>query len=228
MTNLSPVQKAMSYFLKITVIVATIIGVGHSIYISSMTSLGGQSSLMFFTTQSNIGIAVVCFIGCFLMQGHKPVSRVWHVIKFVSTVSITLTCVVFGLILAPTLGAEAWNVGNTLTHLIVPMASVADFFVVGTGTRINNDEIVYVIIPPLLYSIYASVGYANGWEFVEGYNYPYFFLNWGSKAGAFGITDELPFIGTAWWILVLFIFLMFVGYIYVLISKKVDAVEDYI
>ncbi len=227
MSNLTPVQKAMSYFLKITVIVATIIGVSHTIYVSSMTAVGGQSALMFFTIQSNIGIAVVCFIGCFLMQGHKPVSRVWHVIKFVSTVSITLTGVVFGLILAPTLGTEAWNIRNTLTHLIVPMASVADFFVVGTGTRIRNEEIVYVIIPPLLYAIYASVGYVNGWEFVDGYNYPYFFLNWGSKAGAFGFTNELPFMGTAWWILALFIFLMIVGYIYVVISRKVDSLEEY-
>jgi len=104
---------------------------------------------------------------------------------------------------------------------------VADFFVVGTGTRIRNEEIVYVIIPPLLYAIYASVGYVNGWEFVEGYNYPYFFLNWGSKAGAFGFTNELPFMGTAWWILALFIFLMIVGYIYVVISRKVDSLEEY-
>lgn len=53
----------------------------------------------------------------------------------------------------------------------------------------------WVIVPPMLYSIYAGIGYARNWQFAEGYNYPYFFLNWGSPAGAFGLTDELPYMG---------------------------------
>ena len=47
-------------------------------------------------------------------------------VKFVGTVSITLTGVVFGFVLAPTLGANAWNIQNTLTHLVVPLRSLDD------------------------------------------------------------------------------------------------------
>ncbi|MBP5194169.1 MAG: hypothetical protein J6126_05515, partial [Clostridia bacterium] len=45
----------------------------------------------------------------------------------------------------------------------------------------------------------------------------YFFLNWGSPAGAFGFTDELPFMGCVWWILALLVLLLVVGIVYLLI-----------
>ena len=72
-------------------------------------------------------------------------------------------------------------------------------------------------IPPLLYAVYSGIGYIQGWEFAPGVNYPYFFLNWGSPAGAFGFTEGLPFMGSAWWIIAIFIFLMIIGLIYLLI-----------
>ena len=76
------------------------------------------------------------------------------------------------------------------------------------------------MIPPLLYAIYAAIGFVNGWEFSKGKNYPYFFLNWGSPAGAFGFSDELPFMGCAWWIIAILIFLLGIGYLYLRILDR--------
>ncbi|MCR4598606.1 MAG: hypothetical protein K5678_06210 [Acetatifactor sp.] len=59
----------------------------------------------------------------------------------------------------------------------------------------------------------------NGWEFAAGLNYSYFFLNWGSPAGAFGFSKELPFMGCAWWILVLLLFLIGVGHAYLALAN---------
>ena len=77
-----------------------------------------------------------------------------------------------------------------------------------------------VTLPPLAYAIYAGICYAMGLEFAGGVNYPYFFLNWGSPAGAFGFTSELPFMGCMWWILVLLILLIAVGLLYRLILNN--------
>jgi hypothetical protein len=126
--------------------------------------------------------------------------------------------VVFGLVLAPTLGAAAWNLQNTLTHLVVPLVAVFDFFVIAPGARISRKNVIYVIIPPVIYAIYAGIGYVRGWEFADGINYPYFFLNWGSPAGAFGFTGDLPFMGSAWWIIALLLFLIIVGNCYLTIA----------
>ncbi|MBQ9910788.1 MAG: hypothetical protein IJM50_04755 [Lachnospiraceae bacterium] len=98
--------------------------------------------------------------------------------------------------------------------MVVPVAAVADFFVTGIFADIPKKNVVYVTIPPLLYAIYAGIGYVRGWEFIRGLNYPYFFLNWGSPAGAFGFTKELPYMGCAWWILALLILLITVGLLY--------------
>lgn len=221
MSKITPVQKFISIILKITVILSAVIGTFLSYYAGRNSFMGGSTVFMFFTIQSNIAVALISAAGlCFLIKG-REIGRLWYTVKFVGAVSITLTGVVFCLVLAPTLGVHAWNIQNTLTHVVVPVAAVADFFVVSDLQRIKKARVIYVIIPPILYAIYAAVGYVQNWQFAKGINYPYFFLNWGSKAGAFGFTDELPFMGTAWWILVLLVFLIIVGLCYLLIADLI-------
>ena len=99
----------------------------------------------------------------------------------------------------------------------MPIAAVADFFLTGRYGNLKKRDILYVTIPPLAYAVYAGIGYMAGWEFLEGIHYPYFFLNWGSPAGAVGFSKELPYMGCVWWILILLLFLLLVGYIYLLI-----------
>ncbi|MBR2662177.1 MAG: Pr6Pr family membrane protein [Clostridia bacterium] len=182
--------------------------------------MGGSRVFMYFTIQSNILIALISLAGCFFLMRNETVSTVWYTVKLVGTVSITLTGVVFAVLLAPLLGASAWNMQNTLTHLVVPAAAVMDFFVIVSGVRIKRRNVIYVILPPLLYAIYAGIGYMRGWDFARGQNYPYFFLNWGSPAGAFGFTGELPYMGCVWWILILLVFLIAVGWCYLALADK--------
>ncbi len=215
-------QARVSFWLKMIVIVSAVVGTVLSAYAGRLAFMGGSRVFMYFTIQSNIAIAIISAIGLYKIVKARPAGKVWYIIKFVGTVSITLTGVVFGFVLAPTLGTAAWNIQNTLTHLIVPVVAVIDFFVVAPKANIHKKNVIFVIIPPILYAIYAGIGYVRGWEFAEGINYPYFFLNWGSKAGAFGFTNELPFMGSAWWILALLIFLIVVGYCYLAIASFIN------
>lgn len=220
--KLSSNQKMITYCLKIVVFLSAVIGTFLSAYAGRNSFMGGSRVFMYFTIQSNIAMAIISAIGlCLLYKGGK-IGQIWQIIKFVGTVSITLTGVVFCFVLAPTMGAAAWNIQNILTHVIVPVASVVDLFVVSKIIDIAKRNVIYVIIPPILYAIYAGVGYVKGWEFAEGTNYPYFFLNWGSEAGAWGFSSSLPFMGSAWWILALLIFLIIVGFIYL---KVVDLLR---
>ena len=215
-------SRIISVLLKTAVIVSALIGIILSALAATKTFMGGTRMFMYFTIQSNIAVALISLIGIFLLMRNRPIGTAWQVIKFVGTVSITLTGAVFTFVLAPTLGAHAWNAQNTLTHVAVPVLSIADFFVTGVYGDIGKRSVPFVILPPLVYAAYAGIGYAAGWEFAEGINYPYFFLNWGSPAGAFGFVNELPFMGCAWWILALLLLLLFVGFLYLLI---IDAVK---
>ena len=226
MNVFTPMQKAISCILKIIVFVSAILGIFLSAYAGRHSFMGGSRVFMYFTIQSNIAIAIICAAGLIGLFRNKSVSDLWWVIKFVGTVSITLTGAVFCFVLAPTLGNAAWNLQNILTHVVVPVTAIIDFFVVGVSSNIKKRNTFWVIVPPILYAVYAGIGYVENWQFAEGYNYPYFFLNWGSPAGAFGFTDELPFMGCAWWILSLFIILLIVGYLYLKIVDILKRFKD--
>lgn len=225
MKTFSTPQKITSVILKIIVFLSAVIGTFLSAYAGRNSFMGGNTVYMFFTIQSNIALAIICAIGVVLMLKGGNISDTWYVIKFIGTVSITLTGIVFCFVLAPTMGKYAWNVQNILTHVIVPIASVVDFFVVAVNSEIKKRFAFLVIIPPIIYAIYAGIGYALNWQFAEGINYPYFFLNWGSPAGAFGFSDELPFMGCAWWILALLIFLILVGFLYLVIADGLKKLK---
>ena len=224
MKIVSKARIVVSLILKSIVILCAASGTFISAYAGRNTFMGGSHVFMFFTIQSNILIALICIAGGVLLLLGKPVFRAWYVIKLVGTVSITLTGVVFAVLLAPILGKAAWNLQNTLTHVVVPAAAVADFFVVCAGVRIKRSSIFYVLIPPFLYVIYAAIGYVQKWEFVKGQIYPYFFLNWGGPAGAFGFLREFPYMGCVWWILVLMLFILLVAWIYLVISDLIGKI----
>ncbi len=214
--------KYLSLALKAVVIFSAVIGTYLSYAAGRGSFMGGRQVFMYFTIQSNLLIAILCLTGAVFLLRNRAVPAWWYVLKLVGTVSITLTGVVFAFVLAPTMGRFAWNVQNTLTHVVVPVAAVLDFFVTGVCARIPRRSVFYVTIPPAAYAVYAGVAYAAGWEFAKGVHYPYFFLNWGSPAGAFGFTNGLPFMGSAWWILAILLFLLAVGSLYL---KLLDALR---
>ena len=212
-------SRIVSLILKAVVILSAAVGTVLSAYASKAVFMGGSRVFMYFTIQSNIAIAVISLIGAALLLRRAKIGRIWHTVRLVGTVSITLTGVVFTFILAPTLGKYAWNLQNILTHVVVPLAAIVDFFVTGVYGDIPKKNAFYVLLPPLAYAIYAGIGYAAGWEFSAGVHYPYFFLNWGSPAGAFGFTKGLPFMGCVWWILALLILLLALGFLYLRIIE---------
>ena len=220
--NLPAGRKTLSLVLKTVVILSAVIGTWLSYAAGRGSFMGGGQVFMYFTIQSNILLAILCLAGMGFLLQNRGVPAWWFTLKLVGTVSITLTGVVFAFVLAPTLGSHAWNLQNTLTHVVVPLASILDFFVTGVCGRIPKRSVFLVTIPPLAYAVYAGIGYLAGWDFAGGVHYPYFFLNWGSPAGAFGFTKELPFMGTAWWIAAILLFLLVVGALY---RKLLDALR---
>ena len=216
-----PKKKAtVSLIIKLAVVLSAAAGVVLSAVASSETFMGGSVVFMYFTIQSNLAIAAVCALGLFFLARGCAMGNAWLIVKLAGTVSITLTGVVFVVLLVPVLGDMAWNVPNTLTHVVVPAAAIADFFAVASGSRIKRKNVIWVIIPPMLYAVYAGIGYILEWEFAAGQNYPYFFLNWGSPAGAFGFSNELPYLGCVWWILLLLAFLIAVGRCYAAMAER--------
>ena len=214
-------RKRASLLFKAIVVLSAAAGVFLSARGAANTFMGGKRVLMFFTIQSNIAIALIALIGTILLIKDAKIGTAWATVRLVGTVSITLTGAVFTFMLAPTLGDYAWNVQNVLTHVVVPVAAILDFFLTGPCFEIPKKNVFYVILPPGAYALYAGIGYLAGWEFIEGIRYPYFFLNWGSPAGAFGFARELPYLGCVWWILLLMALLIAVGLGYLALAGRI-------
>lgn len=218
--GISKKRMTVSLILKGIVIIAAAVGTYLSAFGSSGSFMAGKKAFMYFTVQSNILIALICAVGAVLLLRKSAVKNAWFVIKLVGTVSITLTGAVFCFMLAPTLGDFAWQFRNILTHAIVPVAAIADFFVTGIYGDIRKKQVFFVELPPVAYTIYAGICYAAGVTFADGKTFPYFFFNWGGPAGAFGFIGEFPFMGCAWWILALGLIVLATGYLYLAIINR--------
>ena len=217
-----PASRTLSLILKAVTVLSAAIGIGMTAASGRNSFMGGSRVFMYFTIQSNLLIALICLIGFILLLRKGEIGKAWRVIKLAGTVAITLTGLVFCFVLVPVLGNGFGNLQNTLTHVIVPIAAVADWFASGAAKGLRKRSAFFVLIPPFLYVIYAAIGYVRGWGFSKGVNYPYFFLNWGSPAGVFGFTEGPPFMGCGWWILSLMLLILFAGWLYLVLGQIGD------
>lgn len=207
-------NKTASLILKTAVVVCSFTGVILGL-IPNGESGPNFNTLLFFTTQSNIWIGLVCLAGAIrMLQGKRP-THTASVLKMMFTVAILLTGVVFNTMLAPIYGPSSYSLSSILVHVVSPAAAVLDYFVCRRSYRLNARDAWWGIVPPLYYLGFASAGYVLQWNFGGGVHYPYFFLNWGSPAGAFGFIPEFPFIGVAWYIAILLLALLLVSKLFV-------------
>lgn len=212
----------LSLLLKLVVVVAAVWGISLCAF-DPNAFMGGKTVWLFFTIQSNIWIALVALVGFFLMLFRVPMPRWMGVLQLVMTVSITLTAMVYCCMLAPLMGEYAFILTNVLTHVVVPIAAVVDLFICSPALQLRSRDAFYVTIPPLYYLGFSSLGYVLNWQFANGVNYPYFFLNWGSPAGAFGFCDTLPFMGVMYYVFFLLISLYLCGRLYVAIAGRLKS-----
>ena len=182
--------------------------------------------LLYFTAQSNIWLGIT-FLFILLLPLKKKNTAPWkerlYLLKYIFTVSITITGLVFCSLLAPFAGEDyrPWGLCNLFTHVFSPLFAIADFFIDPYRISLQKKQIFLTVIPPLAYFSLASILGATHTDFGRGVNYPYFFLNFSSPAGVFGFSRISPFfIGSFYWIALFSLVLLFFAYLYALWGNK--------
>ena len=124
--------------------------------------------------------------------------------------------------LAPTLGwLNAFvSISNTLLHIMVPLVAIFDFLWFDFKTENKYKDVPYSLILPVYYTIFVVICFYNNIPFINGLPYPYFFFNFGSHAGWFGFCDELPFMGSFYWILLIAGIITGGGFLYTWLMKR--------
>lgn len=225
-------KKIISIILKFLIGISSITGILISFFNAKYDGYSHWSKrLLFFTGQSNLWIGILSFILAILiiikLTTHKDCVKDWlYTLKYVFTVSITLTGFIYCCLLGPFANSSyhAWSLSSWLTHVVVPILSIADFFIDDYKYVFKKRHIWYSIIPPALYLAFCAVLGLFQVDFGRGETYPYFFLNFKSPAGIFGFSNQKPFvIGSFYWI-ILFL-LMTLSFAFLLIFIHPESIR---
>ncbi len=189
----------ISIILKFGVFIFSLLGV-------IFTLKTGRHNLLYFTIQSNIFIGLICLIGIVLIiynviTGKKVIAKWMHIVKFVATIAITITGFIYCAVLMPVaIGYNPWEFYHVFCHMTVPALAIADFFVFDSYIEYKYRYMFLSVIPFMYYLLLSVTGYHLGWDYGNNLTYPYFFLNWGSPLGAFGIDfSTFPYMGCVHW-----------------------------
>ena len=178
-------------------------------------------SFTFFTTLSNVALDFV--LAVFI------VIDVILLTKFLLTLSITLTCFVYIIILGPTsenglIGAYLNKYAGSLgVHLIGPVFAIADFLAFDKGFVAKKIYAIYAVIPPLCYVAFVYILAALGVRWYDTMTAPYNFLNYAAPTGWFGwdlsqMGSESLGIGVVYMIVVLLLIFIGIGLLYLAIN----------
>lgn len=204
-------RKKISFALKILVVLTSLGGVFISFFSAVKDGYHSWADrFLYFTGQSNLwlGFTFLAIIIHSFTRGVKKEIRKkrLYTLKYIFTVCITVTCIVFCVFLAPFAPAEyhLWNFSSFLTHIFSPAFAIADFFVDEYSMRLTKKQALLTTVPPFIYTMAVVLLAAFHADFGRGDPYPYYFMNIYSPSGFFGFSNVAPyFAGTFYWILAL-------------------------
>lgn len=205
--------------LRVALIVIGVVGITLTTISSSF--MGGHNvTFLFFTIQSNITIIVIELLFAYdaLMQllGKKSfVNNAWLLVKYLFTIAITITFLVFAFMLAPTLGIDyLLSFNNYSLHFIVPILAIIDFFIFDKDIKLNKFTCLWGLAMPIYYVIFFLIGIPLNIKYINGECAPYFFLNY-EQLTWFSFTEKGP--GVFYWIIILTIGITILCYLFYLL-----------
>ena len=216
-------RKIFSIVLKYLIALTSLLGVTLSLFFAQRDNYSfWYKRLYYFTGQSNIWIGITCLVlAIMLTVKHATkkdfVKNYMYTLKFVFTISITITGLVFCTLLAPFAAGEinAWSFSSLLTHVFTPILAIIDFFVDDFAYIFSKKHLFFSTLPPLLYMIFSMILSLFNVDFGRGLAYPYFFLNIKSPEGFFGFSGQRPFVmGTFYWLLFMLGLILGIAFLY--------------
>ena len=205
--------------IKAALVTAGVLGI--VLTAQSTEFMGGGSVFFFFTVQSNIFIMLISLLFLInevelLISKKNYINQVFLHIKYVATVAITVTFLVFFTMLAPLMGMDyLLSFKNFSLHAIVPILAITDFFLFDTDIQLTYKSSLLATIPPVCYVAFVYIGAIFKIQYAKDLYYPYFFLNIDTN----GFFFEKGTMGIIPWIIILLGFIIGLGCLYCLLMK---------
>lgn len=199
--------------LKLGVIVSCFLGIFLQITAKGGSFMSSAPIFLYFTIQSNIWIAVICavfLIADLARKGRGPVAGWLYVLKFMFTVSVLLTFVVFAVLLAPLMPRSyLLSPSNIFLHDITPILALLDFILFDYRYTGRGRHMFFGTIMPLGYGVFVLLLSRLAGVRFNGAAAPYFFLDY-EKLGWFRIGPGGP--GVAYWFAMIALVVLGIGF----------------
>lgn len=197
-------KKYLSIILNLLIIIFGFLGIYFSIFSNGFMN---QDAFLYYTIQSNLFVIFTAFITLFFELrdfSKNSIPNVIYSLRFISTVDITLTFVVFSLMLTPTFIIQnnteyLISPSNLFVHNLLPLAAIFDWCFFGNSIKLKKRHTLYALIFPFVYCVFMLIRSFLGLT-VEGNHVPYFFLDY-KKYSWFLISKNG--LGVIYWILIL-------------------------
>lgn len=175
---------------------------------------------------------LICFAMVAYDISQAEVPDMVYVIKYIFTVSILLTGIVYNLILAPQYAIyfgsffKAYSISVTILHVIVPLLAVISYVFFDKNPIKRNFDLLGCTMPMLyvLFIIVLSMVSTNDYLFdgIGGIpsRFPYFFLDYISH-GWFTLSGNMVELGAFYWILIGFILVIIISRILRYVQRKI-------
>lgn len=189
--------------------------------------MGNGTALNFYTLQSNLWVFILELVLLLLtiIEDVKQVSIIKEkmvVLKFVMTVAILVTFIVYWSMLAPYVAQKnVLALSNVILHAISPILMLVDFLVFDREYTFKKNNVYLTIIPPLYYLIFSMVrAEISDTVFTQGSRYPYWFID----IDTFGWLGNINGPGVIYWAILVLIGVEALGFglykIYIISEKN--------
>lgn len=189
--------------------------------------MGNGTALNFYTLQSNLWVFILELVLLVLtiIEDVKQVSIIKEkmvVLKFVMTVAILVTFIVYWSMLAPYVAQKnVLALSNVILHAISPILMLVDFLVFDREYTFKKNNVYLTIIPLLYYLIFAMVrAEISDTVFTQGSRYPYWFID----IDTFGWLGNINGPGVIYWAILVLIGVEALGFglykIYIVSEKN--------
>jgi hypothetical protein len=140
----------------------------------------------YFTNVSNIVVAVVLIA---MARGLVNPNSVWRALRMDSLVLISVTGLVYAIVLAPGIELRGWeHLENALVHIVVPILTVLTFLIWGPRGWLTWRTVFTALILPIIWLVFTLVRGAV----IEAYPYPFLNVaNLGLGAALFNVVFVL-------------------------------------
>ena len=206
--------------IKFLVVIVVAVGLVDALMGNAMVT--PDKTLLYYTNQSNIFVAVVCLIfALWQIFAKSPLPRWCYVVKYVATVAITITLLVFWLILVPFISdsTDIFSLSSVCLHLISPLLAIADFILFDCNWLSDKNTVWWTLLFPVYYFAFAIICSTCGVTFDQnGAVMPYFFMDFYTY-GWFTFTTEPLTVGVAYWLVVILAFVLGMGALYLKIKR---------